>query len=336
MIVDNGRYYIYRHIRPDKDIPFYIGRGKKPSPLYPSNEHCRAYSKTGRSKIWKDIVSKNNGVYEVEILLECNDFEFLKEKEIEFVKLYGRINLGTGILSNLTDGGDGGDGCIASEETRRKISENNHTKGKFGKDHPRAKKVYQYSLNGDFVKEWDALHEVKRAFNLTECPDKCLTGKTLSYHGYMWFYEYKGEKIEPYTNNAGKVQKIVLAKPVYQYDIKGNFIKEWDIRNDVQKVFGIKTARISEACKRNSHFFGEYFWFDTYQGDKINSAQPHKRAKRKILKLDRYTDAILEEFDSLTLAAISIKNNKEDKSRISDCCNGRRKTAYDFKWSYKN
>lgn len=31
--------------------------------------------------------------------------EQLKEKEIEFIKLYGRINQGNGTLANLTDGG---------------------------------------------------------------------------------------------------------------------------------------------------------------------------------------------------------------------------------------
>lgn len=29
MIVDNGKYYLYRHIRLDKNEPFYIGIGSR-------------------------------------------------------------------------------------------------------------------------------------------------------------------------------------------------------------------------------------------------------------------------------------------------------------------
>jgi NUMOD3 motif len=39
------------------------------------------------------------------------------------IDVFGRIDLGTGILHNLTDGGDGTSGAIRSDETRRKISE---------------------------------------------------------------------------------------------------------------------------------------------------------------------------------------------------------------------
>jgi hypothetical protein len=43
------------------------------------------------------------------------------EKEIEFIKLYGRIDLGTGCLANLTDGGD--KLANLSELSRKKIRE---------------------------------------------------------------------------------------------------------------------------------------------------------------------------------------------------------------------
>jgi hypothetical protein len=39
------------------------------------------------------------------------------------IAILGRKDLGTGILRNLTEGGDGASGHIKSEETRKKISE---------------------------------------------------------------------------------------------------------------------------------------------------------------------------------------------------------------------
>jgi len=108
--------YVYRHIRLDKNEPFYIGIG--------SDEHYyRSTAKAHRNKIWKGIVSRTE--YKVQIISDNITFEESKEKEKEFISLYGRINLGTGILCNLTDGGDGIIGQVFTQEHRQKISESN-------------------------------------------------------------------------------------------------------------------------------------------------------------------------------------------------------------------
>lgn len=107
MITPGGKYYLYRHIRLDKNVPFYIGvgtKGKRQSWVTSAIYH-RAYEKSGRNQLWHNIV--NRSAYEVEIVLESDDIEFIKSKENEFISLYGRINeRGEGLLSNMTDGGD--------------------------------------------------------------------------------------------------------------------------------------------------------------------------------------------------------------------------------------
>jgi hypothetical protein len=92
------RGYLYRHIRKDKDEVFYIGIGS-------SDNYKRAYKKSGRNEIWHRIVTKTE--YEVEIMLDNIPFNILKEKEKEFIKIYGKIRDHNGTLSNITDGGDG-------------------------------------------------------------------------------------------------------------------------------------------------------------------------------------------------------------------------------------
>jgi len=119
MILDKGKYYLYRHIRLDKNEPFYIGIGTKPI-NYKSHkvEYARSYATTSRSSFWFNIVNKID--YRVEILLESDDYQFILKKEIEFIKLYGRFDLGKGPLVNLTDGGEGTKGI--SEEKRKNLS----------------------------------------------------------------------------------------------------------------------------------------------------------------------------------------------------------------------
>jgi len=114
-------YYLYRHIREDKNEPFYIGKSTCFKTRSYKEEFERAFARARRNNIWKKIVKKTK--YKVEIMFVSEDEDFIFEKEIEFIKLYGRINQGTGSLTNLTDGGEGTQGLERTEEHCRKISE---------------------------------------------------------------------------------------------------------------------------------------------------------------------------------------------------------------------
>jgi predicted GIY-YIG superfamily endonuclease len=101
---------VYRHIRKDTNKVFYVGIGKK------SN---RAYSKHQRNKYWQSIVDKAD--YIVEIIKDGITWEEAIQFEIDLIKQYGRKDLGTGILSNMTDGGEGNNNQLCSIETRIKM-----------------------------------------------------------------------------------------------------------------------------------------------------------------------------------------------------------------------
>lgn len=107
--------HVYRHIRLDKNEPFYIGIGA-------DDLGRRAHDKKARrSEWWNRIVDKHG--YIVQILFEDVSIEFAKEKEKEFIALYGRLDLGTGTLCNLTDGGDGISGWKAPIETIQRMKQ---------------------------------------------------------------------------------------------------------------------------------------------------------------------------------------------------------------------
>jgi len=118
---------VYRHIRLDTNMPFYVGMGENIK---------RAYSSSKRNKNWHDVVKATS--YKVDIIFEDLDTEEAAEKEKEFISIYGRLDLGTGTLCNLTNGGIGTLGRIIpevekksrsisaknmSEDTKRKMSE---------------------------------------------------------------------------------------------------------------------------------------------------------------------------------------------------------------------
>ena len=104
---------VYRHIRLDKNEPFYIGIGEDPQRPY---DRC----KSSRNNHWMNIIKKTE--YRVDILFDDLTWEEACEKEKEFIKLYGRKDLGTGTLVNLSDGGEGTPGRIVSQKVKNFMS----------------------------------------------------------------------------------------------------------------------------------------------------------------------------------------------------------------------
>ena len=100
---------VYRHRKLDDGQIFYVGIGTKKRP----------YTKDKRSSFWNNIVKKHG--YQVEVLAENISFEDAQDIERLLIKEYGRLDLGTGTLCNLTDGGEGTSNV--SPEIRKAISE---------------------------------------------------------------------------------------------------------------------------------------------------------------------------------------------------------------------
>ena len=128
--------YVYRHVRLDKNEPFYIGVGS-------SKNHKRAKekSKSRRGKIWHDIANKTS--YRVDILFDDISLTEANLKEVEFINIYGRRDLGTGTLVNLTSGGEGVLGNKITDNTRLKLSEAAKKRGV----QPQLEKIIWYRKN---------------------------------------------------------------------------------------------------------------------------------------------------------------------------------------------
>ena len=115
-----NEYYTYAYLREDR-TPYYIGKGKG----------NRLYKRS--SRVFAPPKDKSRIIFLKKSLTEQ---EALRH-EIYMIAVFGRKDLGTGILHNRTDGGDGASGLIHSKESRRKISV--ATKGK---NHPMYNKTH--------------------------------------------------------------------------------------------------------------------------------------------------------------------------------------------------
>ena len=228
-----GKYYLYRYIREDKNIPFYVGIGsKRKNRIFNSlcAEYERAYSLTNRNKHFLNIIK--NISYSIEIIFETDSLNEIKEKEKEFILLYGRIDLNTGTLVNLTDGGDGH--YNMSYENRKKIGElikerfkdKKQTKEHIGR---RIEKMYGRKLSPETIQK----RTNTRKENAIE-------------RGYY----------VPQSKIENESKKIV------QYDKEHTLIKIWSSINLASRTLNIPKSNIINVCKGKNRYktAGGFIW----------------------------------------------------------------------------
>ena len=190
-------FYVYLHCKKNTGEPFYIGKGK--------NNRC--YETRSRSEFWHNIVNKYG--FDVFILENNLSNEDSLKREIYYINKLGRIDIGTGILVNHTDGGS----AIfnLSKEIRKKMSER-HLGNKYRKD----KNHSDLTKNILSIKNTGSNH-----------PNYGKTGKWLNIKG----------------KNAPASKKII------QYDINNNIVKEYECIMEAYNETGILNTSISNNLK---------------------------------------------------------------------------------------
>jgi len=128
------KYYTYAYLREDR-TPYYIGKGSGDR-IYRRTKNC--------TKPPKD---KSRIIFLKQSLTEEEAFNHEKY----MIDIFGRKDLGTGILHNKTDGGDNPpswEGKTHSSETRKKLSQINK-----GKQHRLGHKLPPEKLKPKKIKE---------------------------------------------------------------------------------------------------------------------------------------------------------------------------------------
>lgn len=229
----NDDYYIYVYLNQTKVggwtyktneftyQPFYVGKGRKNR----INMHlCPSLmkSKSIKNSIIKSIFSKvGESPIHYKIYENLSDDEaILIEKD--FIKQFGRIDNGTGILGNGTDGGEGSNNF--SPETLKKVG-------------AKVKKLYQYTLDGDFIKEWDSVSSTVDEFKNIGNISTAIKRSGSSY-GYLWSYTFK-DKLTPKTKYE-MPNKYINIK---QYDkYSDELIKIFDDALQIEKELSLRTG----------------------------------------------------------------------------------------------
>lgn len=251
------------YILEKNDIPFYIGKS--------INSFHRFYKH-------KKTYGINISLYILDIIPD-NEWKFWEKYYISLYKSWGFK------LENKNEGGGGPDkgrkirpkdnkwkenlrishtGKIFSQETKDKMSFSKIGKpsGFLGKYHNektilklkqvRNIPVYQYSIEGKFIKKWNSILEASQKLNITKSSISYCSLNKPNYNtagGFIWKREYKDNITKSINGNSKKIKKI---------DKENNIVCIYDSINEAALKDNVSKNKIIYSCKNKKNTYGKY------------------------------------------------------------------------------
>lgn len=198
------------------------------------------------------------------------------------------------------------------------------------------KKIYQYSLDGEFLASFESSNDAVNSLGLTASAafTICHAAKDFkkTAYGYQWSYQHYA-KLKPIKAH-GQPEK---RKKVFQYSLSGEFIAEFNMASEAAQVLGLNDradSHIRAVCNGKYKTAYGYQW--SYEKrDMLDTIKKHSQQKQKI-SIYQYSleGDFIKKYDSAQDAEVDLNLAKGANSNICAVCRHKQKTAYGYRWSY--
>ena len=215
-------------------------------------------------------------------------------------------------------------------------------------------KIHQYSLDYEFIKEWISFEEIKKILNYDVGNiSRCCTGKLKSAYGFIWknpkiiddlinfkvidtkdnnkFSNYKINKKGVVINNNNIILKQNINSGYYRINLtsdngkpKSLFIHKLVALTFLENQNNYDIVNHKDENKLNNNI-KNLEWVNHIQN--ITYSQG-----KKINQIDINIDKIIKTFNSMQEAYREL--NKTYGANIRLVCEGKRKFAFGFRWSF--
>lgn len=297
-----NKYYVYELIDPRTNQPFYVGKGSGNRDLSHFKE-AKWVENRWINKIKCQIIN-NIELSHRQVTIKRVKRDLFEDEayqlEVELIKKYGKIIDGSGILSNIADGG--------------------------GLGNTNGRTVQSYTVSGSLVKSYKNLDYAAADVGVhksTICA--ALNGRAVTAGGYRWAYDGEPVQLSPH---GGRV-------PVSQFNIEGKLLKDFDSIQSAAKEIGIIFTSIVGCCRGsgNNYTAGGYRW--AYKNElpfplPINYKY---QGPNRVLHALNKEGKVVGKYPNVKEA---ITDTNANPTGISDCCSGRKKTSGGLKWIWIN
>ncbi len=218
-----------------------------------------------------------------------------------------------------------------------------------GSNGPTSRHIFQFNLYGEFLREWGSIVEAAKTYGLQSANiSKNCNGERKHCGEYIW--SYTEHPIVQLTDNeielilSGKSLNVgglnPMAKKVFQYEMNGTFIKEWDCVSSASQSLKINAANIAEcASGRSRQSAGGFRWsydfkenLGPYIKNKPSSSFKKGQNSKRIIQLTM-DGKYVKTWNSITEASQTLCINGGSISRV---IRGTLKSAGGYKWEYAN
>ena len=212
--------YIYCLVDPRSNLVRYIG--KTINPKTRRYQHVCKQSETEdnfRTKWLNSLLRlKLKPIFKILEICPLDQFEI---RESYYISVY---------KSKVTNGDETGQG----NKNRSRIF--------LEKSNIPRKIVYQFDLNGEFIREWRSTREASRHLNISHGNiSKCCNGIFKNANMYIFRYD-RNSKIDPINNPNAQKKKVI------EIDKNGLIIDQWDCLMDCSRQTGIDNGNLSRVC----------------------------------------------------------------------------------------
>ena len=206
----------------------------------------------------------------------------------------------------------------------------------------------------NYIKKYDTYYTHNKGYNMTwggEGVTKYSDDEIL----YLWNQGYRNCEIARLLgakdttislriqsligSNAAKARRIDSRKiSIIQYDLQGNYIKEWESASIAEKELNLSQGSISRCCNKQRTNSGNFLWKKSSDDTPVEELMLNYAKSMKCCAVDLIDDYgnIIKTYDSGKTAELELGIAR---GRVSEVCNGKygRKTAngYKFQWNYK-
>lgn len=230
-----------------------------------------------------------------EILAQTNVQEEAEELEVAMIEQYKTTQDEFGY--NITKGG-----CI-----------------------PIAKEVYCYSTKGEFIGKYKNAIE---ASIITQTHPSTIIGCCRKRHktanNFIWSYnENESFDLDKHIPFSGE-------RRVSQYTRNGEYINTYNSAKEAEQATSALRSKICECCRGRRNTAGGFKWSyedECFQKDVFN---PKPSPIKAVAQYD-LDNNLINIYPSFSHAH---RETKVSASMISECCNGKRKTARNYIWKF--
>lgn len=149
---------------------------------------------------------------------------------------------------------------------------------------------------------------------------ECCRGVCKYVYGYIWTYDEDKPNLENIPDSQ---------KPLYQYDLNGNYIRKFNNVYEASEILGIDKSGILNCIQGRNDSANEFMWSTVYN----DNLQPYKMKQARGVDKYDYEGNFIKKYDSIKSATENSSIIKNRKS-IENCCKGKIEYTRDGIWRY--